>query len=95
MLKAGATKGWDLRLEVRRIWSGASRDRHWNVARLDFMAPHRHLVVVVTATRARTNSSTPQIGARLPIPSSLVLGAQQGKVNADLRTSALLGTRSV
>jgi hypothetical protein len=70
--KAGATKGWDLRLEVRRIRSGASRDRHWNVARLDFMAQHRHLVVVVTATSARTNSSIPQIGARLPIPSSLV-----------------------
>jgi hypothetical protein len=28
MLEAGATKGRDLRLEVRRIRSGASRDRH-------------------------------------------------------------------
>jgi hypothetical protein len=31
MLEAGDTKGRDLRLEVRRIRSGASRDRHGDV----------------------------------------------------------------
>jgi hypothetical protein len=30
-LKRRAKKGWDLRLEVRRIRSGASRDRHGDV----------------------------------------------------------------
>jgi hypothetical protein len=48
MLEAGATKGRDLRLEVCRLRSGAYRDRHGNVVWLDFMAPHRHLVVDVT-----------------------------------------------
>jgi hypothetical protein len=28
MLEAGVTTGRDLQLEVRRIWSGASGDRH-------------------------------------------------------------------
>jgi hypothetical protein len=31
MLEAGATKGRDLRLEVRRSRSGASRDSHGDV----------------------------------------------------------------
>ena len=95
MLEAGATKGRDLRLEVRRIRSGASRDRHGDVVWLDFMAPHRHLVVDVTVTSARTNTNVPRIGARLPLRGILALGAQQGKLDADLRTSALLGTPSV
>jgi hypothetical protein len=56
------------------------------------MAPHRDLVVDVTVTSARTNTNVPRIGARLPLPGSLVLGAQHGKLDADLRTSALLGT---
>jgi hypothetical protein len=59
---------------------------------LDFMAPHRHLVVDLTDTSARTNTNVPRIGARLPLPGSLALGAQ---LDADLRTSALLGTPSV
>jgi hypothetical protein len=58
------------------------------------MAPHRHLVDV-TVTSARTNTSVPRIGARLPLPGSLALGAQHGKLDAYLRTSALLGTPSV
>jgi hypothetical protein len=38
LLETGATnKGRDLRLEVRRIWSGASRDRHGDVVWLDFI----------------------------------------------------------
>jgi hypothetical protein len=48
MLEAGATKGRDLRLKVRRIRSGASRDCHGDVVWLDFMAPQRHLVYDVT-----------------------------------------------
>jgi hypothetical protein len=59
MLEVGATKGRDFRLEVRRIRSGASRYRLGDVAWLDFMAPHRHLVVDVTITSARTNTRTP------------------------------------
>jgi len=58
------------------------------------MAPHRHLVDV-TVTSARTNTSVPLIGARLRLRGSLALGAQHGKLDADLRTFALLGTPSV
>jgi hypothetical protein len=75
MLEAGATKGRELRLEVRRILSGASRDRHGDVVWLDFVAPHRHLFVDVTVTNACTNTNVPRIGARLPLPGSLALGA--------------------
>jgi hypothetical protein len=82
-------------LEVRRIRSGASRDRHGDAVWLDFMAPHRHLVVGVTVISARTNTNDPRIGARLPLHGSLALGAQHGKLDADLRTCALLGTPSV
>jgi hypothetical protein len=58
MLEAGATKGRDLRLNVRRVRSGASRDRPRDVVWLDFMAPHRHIVVDVTVTSdARTNTN--------------------------------------
>jgi hypothetical protein len=60
------------------------------------MAPHRHLVAdVAVVTRARTNTNAPRIGARLPLPGSLALGAQHGNLDADLRTSASLGTPSV
>jgi hypothetical protein len=59
------------------------------------MAPHRHLAVDVTVTSARTNTNVPRIGARLPLLGRLALGAQHGKLDADLRTSALLGTPSV
>jgi hypothetical protein len=49
----------------------------------------------VTVTSARTNTNVPRIGARLPLrPGSLALGAQHGKLDADLRTSTLLGTPS-
>jgi hypothetical protein len=95
MPEAGATQERDLRLEVRRIRSGASRDRHGDVDWLDFMAPHRHLVVDVTVTSARTSTNVPRVGARLPLPGSLAFGAQHGKRGADLRTYTLLGTPSV
>jgi hypothetical protein len=95
MLEAEATKGRDSRLEARRIRSGASRDRHGDVGWLDFMAPHRHLVVDVTLTSARTSTNVPRICARLPLHGSLASGAHHGKLDADLRTFALLGTPSV
>jgi hypothetical protein len=76
MLEAGASKGRDLRLEVRRIRSGACPYRPGDVAWSDFMAPHRHLDVDVTVTSARTNTSVPRIGARLPLLGNLALGAQ-------------------
>jgi hypothetical protein len=86
MIEAGATKGRDLRLEVRRIRSGDSRDRHGDVVWLDFMAPHRHLVVDVTATSARKNTNVPRIGARLLLP-----GSMYWELNIEnlMRTSAL------
>jgi hypothetical protein len=59
------------------------------------MAPHRRLVVDVTITSTRTNTSVPRIGARLPPRGNLALGAQHGDLDADLRTFALLGTPSV
>jgi hypothetical protein len=95
MLEAGANKGRDLLLEVRRIRSGASRDRHADVVWLDFLSPHRHLVLDVTVTSARTNINVPRIGSCLLLPGSLALGAEHGKLDADLRTFALLGTPSV
>jgi hypothetical protein len=49
----------------------------------------------VTVTSARTNTNIRNLGDRLPLPGSLALGAQQGKLDADLRASALLGTPSV
>jgi hypothetical protein len=58
------------------------------------MAPHHNLVSDVMATSARTNTNVPRIGARLPFPGNLALGAQHGKLDADLRTSAFLGTPS-
>jgi hypothetical protein len=95
MFEAGATKARDLRLDVRHTRSGASRDRHGDVAWLYFMAPHRHLVDDVTVTSARKNTNVPRVGARLPLPGSLALRSQHSKLNVDLRTSTLLGTPSV
>jgi hypothetical protein len=57
MLEAGASERRHLRLEVCRIRSGASRDRHGDVVWLDSTAPYRHLVVYVTDTSARTNTN--------------------------------------
>jgi hypothetical protein len=95
MFSAGTTKERDLRLEVRRIRSRAFRYRHGNVVWLDFRAPHRHLVVDVTVTSARTNTNVPHIVARLPLPGTLALATQHGKLDAGLCDSALLGTPSV
>jgi hypothetical protein len=59
------------------------------------MAPHHHLVFYVTVTCARTNTNVPRMGARLRLLGSLAMGAQHGKLDADLRTFTLLGTPSV
>jgi hypothetical protein len=95
ILEAVATKGRDLRLEVCRIRSEASRYRPRDVVWLDFRAPHHNLVVLETVTSARTNTSVPHIGARVQLSGSLASVAMHGKLDADLRTSALLGTPSV
>jgi hypothetical protein len=87
MLEAGATKGRDLRLKVRRTRSGASRDRHVDVVWVDFMAPHRHLVAYVTVTSARTNTNVPRTCA-LVSHSWAVLHWERSKANL-MRTSAL------
>jgi hypothetical protein len=50
----------------------------------------------VTDTSARTNTNIPRICAHLSLPGNLALGSHHGKlIDADLRTSALLGTPSV
>jgi hypothetical protein len=59
MLEAKGTEQRDLRLEVHRIRSGASRDRPEDVVWLDFTAPHRHLVIDMTVTSVGTNTSLP------------------------------------
>jgi hypothetical protein len=92
MAESRAIEGRDLGLEVRRFRSWASRDCHGYVAWLDFAAPHKHLVVNVTVTNGRMNSNVPAVGASLPQPGSLAMGAQQAKLDADLRTSFPLGT---
>jgi hypothetical protein len=95
MLEVGSIKGQDLRLEFRRIRSGTSRDHPRDVVWLDFMAPHRHIVVDVTVTSARTNTNVPRVDTRLPLSGNLASGAHHNKLDADLRTSAVLGTPSV
>jgi hypothetical protein len=62
---------------------------------LDFTALHRHLFVDVTVTSAHTNSSAHEMDYLLHVHGSLATGAQQGKQDVDLRTSASLGTPSL
>jgi hypothetical protein len=88
MPEARAAKGRNVRVEVCRIRSGASRDRHGVVVWLDIWARHRHLVVDVTVASSRTNTNVPKISARFPFPGSLALEAEHGTLDADLRTSA-------
>jgi hypothetical protein len=66
------------------------------LVRLHGFAPSScSLVVDVAVTSARTNTNVPRIVAHLPLPDSLALGSWHGKLDADLRTSVLLGTPSV
>jgi hypothetical protein len=85
MVGARASKGRYLRLEVRRIRYGASRNRHGGVVRLDFAAHYKCLDVDVTVTGARTNSSVPVVGAPFTPLGSLAMGAQQANLDTDLR----------
>jgi hypothetical protein len=48
--------------------------------------------VNILVTSARMNTNVPRIGARLPLPGSHALGVQLGILDADFRTSPLLGT---
>jgi hypothetical protein len=59
------------------------------------MAPPRNFAVDMTVTSARTNTNVPRIGPRFALLGSLALGALHGKLDEDLRTSALLDTPSV
>jgi hypothetical protein len=62
---------------------------------LDFVIPHDNSVVDVAVTSARTNSNVPDVGASLPLLSSMAMGAKQAKRDVDLRTSSSLSTPSV
>jgi hypothetical protein len=84
-----------LRLEIRRIRWGASRDPLGDVVWLDFKALQHHFSVDVIITSARTKTNVSHIEARRPLPGSLPLGSHHAKLDANLRTSALLGTPSV
>jgi hypothetical protein len=66
-----------------------------DVVWLDFAAPYKPLVVDVSVTSARINSSVPVARAPLPLPSSLAMGAYQAKLDDDLRTSSSLGMPSI
>jgi hypothetical protein len=74
-------------LEVRRIQSGAFRERLEDVVLLYFRAPHRFLVIDGTVTSARLNTTTPHIGAPV-FHSRAVLHLELSKANS-MRTSAL------
>jgi hypothetical protein len=98
MLEAGATKlrgmtcGWRSAVFGRELLEIDLGMWFWLV---DGMAPHRHLFVDVPVTSARTNINVHRLWARLPLPGSLAVGGQHGKLDADLRTSPLLDTPSV
>jgi hypothetical protein len=63
MIEAGALKGRDLRLEVRRIRYGAFRDRFgMSFGSTLVVVTLRHLVDV-TISSARTSSRVPAVGA--------------------------------
>jgi hypothetical protein len=92
MAEMGTIKGRDLRLEIRRIRSRASQDRHRGVVWLDFAAPHKYLDVDVTVTSDVTTSCVPAVRALLPLPCNKTMGAQQAKLYVDLCTSSSFGT---
>jgi hypothetical protein len=48
-----------------------------------------------TVTSARTNSNVPAVGAPLSLPHNLAMGAQQARLDADIRTSSFLGMPSI
>jgi hypothetical protein len=66
-----------------------------DVVWLDFPAPHKHMTVDVTATSACTNSIVLAVGVPLPVSGRLALGAEQAKLDADIRTLSALGAPSI
>jgi hypothetical protein len=60
---------------------------------LDFAATHKHLVIDVTITTARTISNVQIVGAPLPLPRRVAIGrAQQAELDYDLCTLSSRGT---
>jgi hypothetical protein len=55
---------------------------------------YKHLVVDVTVTNARENSYVHVVEAPLPLPTYRMMGAQQAKLDVDIRTSPSIGTLS-
>jgi hypothetical protein len=93
--EVGAIEWRNLRLEVCRIRSRASRGRHGYVVGQDFGAPHKHLVVDVTVTSAPTNSNVLVVGISIPLHESMAMLAQHAKLDARLRTSSSLAMHSI
>jgi hypothetical protein len=63
---------------------------------LDFAAARKHLVVdVTTVTSACTDSNFSVVGASLQLLGSLAMGAQQAKLDADLRSPSSLDTPAI
>jgi hypothetical protein len=83
----GSTCGWSsagFSLELLDIDMGCSV--------VGLHGPRRHRLVDEMVTSARTNTIIPPACARLPFPGSLAFGTNHGKLDADLRTFALLRT---
>jgi hypothetical protein len=59
------------------------------------MVLHRHLVVDVTVTGARTNSNVVAMGDLLPLNGSRAAVAHDAKLDDGLRTPSCLGMPSV
>ena len=95
MKEAGGRKNQDLHLEMRHIYGKDSSARPGDVVWLNFSQPHRHLVVDVTVTSARTNTMAARSRVHRPAPGALGLIAQLGKFDRDVQISARAGTPSV
>jgi hypothetical protein len=70
-LASGAT--FAFRGSPHSIWGFSGLT--WDVAWVDFVAPHKHMVMDVTGTSARTNYSVPTADAPLPPPRSIATPA--------------------
>jgi hypothetical protein len=65
-----------------------------DVAWLDFVAPHKHVVVYVSLISVRTISSVSLACPMLHLPGSLATGAHHAEPDAYLHTAYSLGTTS-
>jgi hypothetical protein len=99
MVETNETMERDLRFHISAVSDvallafGVHGDGVW----LLFMAPRiaTLLVLDVTITSARTNSSVPAVEAPLPFHVSPAAPAQQGKLEVDLRTAESISTPTV